>query len=519
MADKARKATDKELVRLENKIAKIYKQSQKELREQWAVYMEQSAVQIIEQQKAYDNALKTNDSKKIKKAKDALADAKFKQTVFNEHYRDMIDQVTTKFAQVNKIALAYINDKMPKIYAINRNAIAPTADSLGIDFTIVNEHAVRNLIKSGDIKLPHKELDVAKDKRWNTKKLNSSVLQGIIQGNSMDEIADRILPVVDNNKNAAIRNARTMVTGAENQGKLDSFFELQEMGTVVRKKWIAVPDERTRTWHLVMDGQEQELKDKFVDGNGNRLMFPADPTSKPETVYNCRCGMEAVIIGFKDSNGNINYVDRSLHEDTGHHAKVQEEIGKREQITPSKNENANAVKEALLRIEIADRVLDYERGAVVSKTGEILARYDGTEHAVEVSDDDLKMMEDAIFTHNHPNGGFFSDNDIITGFTKTNLYELRASTPQGITYVLRNNGVSIEDARGFIAEYKQTSMKSLRMSKEHYIRMIRAGQLTEEEYNRRYYQLYMEYRDKMLIKMAEKNAEKYNFIFEVQHEK
>lgn len=330
MPDKVRKATDKELVKLENKISAIYKRSQKDLRKQWTAYMEQSAVVISEYQKAYEAALATRDMKKINKAKEDLKDAKFKQTVYNDHYRSMLNDVTTKIANVNKIALAYANDKMPAIYAMNHNAIAQTAKSLGIDFTIVNEHAVRNLIKAGDIKLPHKKLNVAKDKRWNTKKLNSSVLQGIIQGDSMDEIADRILLIVDNNKNAAIRNARTMVTGAENQGRLDSFFELEEMGTVLKKKWLAVADERTRTWHLVMDGQEQELKDKFVDGNGNKLMCPGDPSAKPETVYNCRCGIETVIIGFRDSNGKINYIDRSLHEDTGHNAKVQEELKIRE---------------------------------------------------------------------------------------------------------------------------------------------------------------------------------------------
>ncbi len=336
MPDKVRKATDKELVKLENKILAIYKRSQKDLKKRWAVYMEQSAVVISEYQKAYEAALATRDMKKINKAKEALKDAKFRQTVYNDSYKSMLNDVITKIANVNKIALAYANDKMPEIYAMNHNAIASTAKRLGIDFTIVNEHAVRNLIKAGDIKLPHKELNVAKDKRWNTKKLNSSVLQGIIQGDSMDEIADRILPVVDNNKNAAIRNARTMVTGAENQGRLDSFLELQEMGTVLKKKWIAVPDERTRTWHLVMDGQEQELKDKFVDGNGNKLMYPGDPSAKPETVYNCRCGIETFIIGFRDSKGNINYIDRSLHEDTGHHAKVMEEIKIRESANKKK---------------------------------------------------------------------------------------------------------------------------------------------------------------------------------------
>lgn len=342
MPDKVRRATDKELVKLENKISGIYKRSQKELKKGWADYMEESAKDISEYETAYKTALKTNDTKKIRKAKENLKDAKLRQTLMNDHYKSMINDVTTKIANVNKIALAYINDKMPMIYSMNHNAIAPTAKSLGVDFSIVNEHAVRNLIKSGDIKLPYKKLNEIKDKRWNTKKLNSSVLQGIIQGESMDKIADRILPVVDNNKSASIRNARTMVTGVENQGRFDSFKELQDMGTVIKKKWISVADDRTRIWHLVMDGQERELKDSFVDGNGNKLKYPADPDGKPETVYNCRCGIEPVIVGFKDKEGNVNYIDRTLHEETRHQKEIDKEITTRENATKKgKEENVN----------------------------------------------------------------------------------------------------------------------------------------------------------------------------------
>lgn len=308
MADKIRKATDKELVKLERKISGVYRQSQKEIKERWTAYMEQSAVKINQYEKAYDAAVISQDAKEIKKAKKALKNAKLEQTLYNDRYKEMVGSVTDKLYDANKIALAYANDKMYKIYSMNHNAIAPTADSLGISFTIVNEKTVRNLAKSGDIKLPYKKLNKIKDARWNTKKLNSAVLQGIIQGDSMDRIAERILPIVHNNESAAIRNARTMVTGAENQGRLDSFQELQDMGTVIKKKWIATLDDRVREWHAEMDGDEVDLDENFVDGNGNELQYPGDPDAEPETVYNCRCAMEAVIIGFKDENGKTNYL-------------------------------------------------------------------------------------------------------------------------------------------------------------------------------------------------------------------
>lgn len=124
-------------------------------------------------------------------------------------------------------------------------------------------------------------------------------------------------------------------------------------------------------------------------------------------------------------------------------------------------------------------------------------------------------MEGATFTHNHPNGGFFSNNDIITGFTKTNLQELRASTPQGITYSLVNNGVTKESARKYLTEYQQTSMRAQRTAQEHFIRQIKAGELSMDEYKRNYFALFSQYRDEKLIKMTKEKASDFGFIFEV----
>ena len=305
MADKVRKATDKELAKLEKQISGIYKKSTKDLTKNWDAYMKESAKAINEYEKAYYDALKLDDAAKIKKAKKEFENAMLEQTFMDDHYRIMLDDMTTRLANTNNIALAYANDKMPEVYAMNYNAVAPTANSLGIDFSIVNEHTVRNMVKAGDIKLPYKNLNKLKDKRWNTKQLNSAVLQGIMQGESMDKIAKRIYPIVDRNEAAAIRNARTMVTGAENQGRLDSYYELQEEGAVIQKVWITTIDNRTRTSHELMNEEAVDIDEEFSNG----LMYPGDPDGDDESeIYNCRCTMTIKVVGFKDNDGNINYL-------------------------------------------------------------------------------------------------------------------------------------------------------------------------------------------------------------------
>lgn len=51
------------------------------------------------------------------------------------------------------------------------------------------------------------------------------------------------------------------------------------------KQWDAALDSRTRDSHARLDGEIRELDEKFSNG----LMFPGDPSGRPEEVINCRC--------------------------------------------------------------------------------------------------------------------------------------------------------------------------------------------------------------------------------------
>ena len=192
-------------------------------------------------------------------------------------------------------------------------------------FGLVDAHTVKRLVIDGDIKLPAKKVNIPKDMRWNTKQLNSAVLQGILQGDSMQKIAKRVFPIVNNNASAAIRNARTMVTGAECAGRNDSYKDLESRGVVLKKVWIATPDGRTRESHLEMDGEEVDVDEAFSNG----CMYPGDPNGDPSEVYNCRCTMRTHIVGFMSDDGSISEIDFE-REETLHDRQMEEERERRE---------------------------------------------------------------------------------------------------------------------------------------------------------------------------------------------
>lgn len=334
--DKARKWTDKKLSQMEKKISDIYKEAESGITKTWNAYMKESESVLAEYQKAYDEAKKLGDKELMKSTGKTLQQAKKEQTLYNNSYKEMIESTTKQIANANQTALAYANGQIPSVYAKNFAQVGEDLKSIQPIYKgnisgirkIVNEDVVKRMITEGDIKLPPKKLSIPKDMRWNTKKLNSSVLQGILQGESMDKIAKRILPIVDNNASASIRNARTMVTGAENRGRQDSYERLEEEGFIMKKVWIATPDDRTRESHLVMDGQEVDIDEPFEDGDGNELMYPADPTAEPETVYNCRCSMRTHIVGFRKPDGDISKIDFE-REESVHDRAIAEEKGKR----------------------------------------------------------------------------------------------------------------------------------------------------------------------------------------------
>lgn len=320
--DPARKWTDKELKEMEKHIGGIYDQALTEITEKWDAYMAKSAKRLDKLHEAYQNAAADEKEDALKKYQDALRNVTFK----DKYYHDMVQETATRICYTNKVATAYMNGQMPQIYKVNYDQIDPAAVLPGIKYSMVSEETIANLIKDGTI--PQRDLDERKDKTWNTKQIGSTVLQGILQGESIKDISKRLLPIVNKNEASAVRNARTMTTCAENRGRLDRYADYESKGLVMAKVWIATGDDRTRDWHLTLDGQEVARDENFTDGQGNELMYPGDPDAAPETVWNCRCSMRSHIIGVRGKDGEITPIE-DMHESGLHQEQIEAEREKR----------------------------------------------------------------------------------------------------------------------------------------------------------------------------------------------
>ena len=297
MADKQYEADEKKLREMERKLTDIYTQANKEVGAEWKRYLGKAEKKINELKKAISKAKTPEEKAEAEKAYRGYMEY---YTLKNARYKDLTEQYAEQISKVNETAVKYINDQLPGIYSKNYNYIGEgiAGEVEGYSFSMIDENTVKNLVANDETTLPYKTINGRKDVRWNTQRVNSQVLQGIIQGESIDKIKKRLYNVTEMNKDSAYRNARTSVTSAENRGRIDMMRRAENDGVIAHKIWMSAHDGHTRDAHLRLDGQEQPREDPFSSILGE-IMYPGDPEANPANVYNCRCTLTYKIVGFR----------------------------------------------------------------------------------------------------------------------------------------------------------------------------------------------------------------------------
>lgn len=297
MADKARTQTDEKLLEMERKLSAIYRKADAEIEAAAEEY--------------FSRFLKDDEKKRQLVSQGRMTDEAYKawrkgKLMYGKRFSALKEQIAQQMLRVNETATAYINGEAPEIYAINYNALADDVDSIGgYSFTLTDADTIRNLAVSDRNLLPAREIDPAKDIPWNMKKVNAEILQGIIQGESIPNIAKRLHNVQKMNEEAAIRSARTIVTNAECKGRQDSYAKAQQGGIVLKKYWLATYDKRARDWHKEAGDDYSEANaidiDDFFIVDGEKMLHPGDAMhgAHGHNLYNCRCSIAAKVVGFK----------------------------------------------------------------------------------------------------------------------------------------------------------------------------------------------------------------------------
>ena len=287
--DEGRQEVDLILSRTEQRIYEIYRQAAIELRDKADSYLAQFQIEDqINAQKVRDGLMSAQDYSRWR----------ISHMATGRRWYEAAETMAANMTNYNQIAASTYGQTLPEVYTIGYNYNLYRAEQQAgffTSFTMFDIDTVERLIREEPALLPTPRIDTERDQRWNQRIIASEMTQAILQGETINEIANRLaVKCAGMNERAAIRNARTAYTSAENGGRMESYRQLTGAGIKMKKQWVATIDGVTRDSHRWVDGEERDDPDaEFSNG----LLYPGDPAGEPEEVYNCRCTLITTYAG------------------------------------------------------------------------------------------------------------------------------------------------------------------------------------------------------------------------------
>lgn len=219
-----------------------------------------------------------------------------KQAIILARDAAMVNELSESAQKATATARKMIGKEVPAVYSECANFTAFSIDkAIGRNtmFSLLNEDAALYLLNDNPWLLPIDDMAYSAGKRWHSQKFTSAVRQGVLQGESVPDVAKRMMQVTSMDYRASERAARTALTCAENMGRQYTYEKALEKGISGKKKWVATLDGRTRDSHRELDGETVDVMEKF----SNDLIAPGDPDGEPGEVWNCRCAMYEEVDG------------------------------------------------------------------------------------------------------------------------------------------------------------------------------------------------------------------------------
>ena len=244
-------------------------------------------------QKAYDDIAKRMKDilEKMDLRKDMTPSELYEESMRYNRLESIEKQLSDSLKSVNSEAVRIVNGKMVNVYQANYNW---QSGQLGGVVPLINKEVIKSILSKQVSPFKMLAVNNLKDRALLESKLTNQLTSGIIQGDSIGDIARRIRSVYESNLSDSIRIARTETTKVESDARMNVGKEAENMGFKVYKKWIATEDERTRPAHHHADGQIVPLDQPF-DVGGEKLMYPGDDSGSGWNVINCRCTIVQIL--------------------------------------------------------------------------------------------------------------------------------------------------------------------------------------------------------------------------------
>lgn len=487
-SDLGHKLTDKELAKLERRIATLYREAGEELQATIDAYFEQFKKRD-EEMKALIGTVQNGKE---------WTEADYKQWRLNqigrgERYQAMQDKVARRATDANAVAVSYTNDATPGIYSLNRNYAAYTIEQVtgNVGFDLWDEQTVKRLMVEQPDLMPYyppkRALKRGIDLEYGKKQITKSVTSSILQGKSIKHMADDLQKrITTMSRDSAIRTARTAVTGAQNAGRMDSYAAAEKMGIKLKKEWLATLDARTRHSHAMLDGEQVAQDKKFSNG----CRFPGDPQGPPWEIYNCRCTLIAAVDGVDTSDGvrrtrdglipDMTYAQWKDFKTASHSSIIRTNDSWKVIADPITQATIDSVPEIVPRgftKEMADRLQEayqdiltkaMEQEDIRTEVGAVFNMRMERISEVAVGERNhiclLSPNEAYISIHSHPDSLIFSAKDLLIFAANLNMQMMSVVGNDGTIYILQRT----DDYDGFLflKDFSEVQTRLKRLAEE-----------------------------------------------------
>lgn len=297
MNDLGEQVADESIEYLTQKINDIYEQAYKQI-------SKKAQKHFMRFKSNYDEMVMKMEAEEISKT-DFLRWYR-NSILIDKKWNALRKDISNDLLNATALSAGLINGEIPIVFAENYDFAAYLIEKelkARIGFHLYDKNTVLKLLQGKKILLV--DIDPEKILPWNEQHIQTAILQGIIQGESIQHLSQRLRQVVKMNVGQSIRTARSTMTSAQNAGRQYSYENAQQLGVKLKKKWLATHDARTRGSHIWLDGQTVDIKESFKNPNGQEIEYPGDPKAPAGDYYNCRCTMIAAIEGH-----DINIKDR-----------------------------------------------------------------------------------------------------------------------------------------------------------------------------------------------------------------
>lgn len=285
--------------------------------------------------------------------------------------------------------------------------------------------------------------------------LKEELLVNVMTGRSDREVAEIIRNKFSSGAMESRRLVRTESCYIANEMEMQSY---EECG-IERYMFIATLDKKTSKICQQQDKKVYNVKDKQPGKN----CPPMHPWCRSTTIAVIDDEvLEDMTRKARDpETGDVYTVPANMNYEDWRNKFVERDETP-QKVNTLKEFYAMDDKNVRMRVENGEAQLSnmsYEKAYVYDLEGNVILEKTGITNEVEFTEEELKLMKNAIVTHNHPMGTPLSPDDIYMAI-EHDLQEVRATGDRGTFVLRRNENLHVmPNQEQFIKEYKEVLHK------------------------------------------------------------